>query len=405
MLSIIPRKTTGVRFLATVVIIGGGIAGISAARAIRRVDRSWSIALVDDEDRLPYKRTKISKNIAQGFARDDFALHPKDWYAECGIQLKLGTRVEKIDVAAKTITLEDGERPPWDRLILAPGADARVPDVRGYDEERCHTIRRASDVDRLVASLGGSRRILVVGLGVLGIEVCDQLVKAGYSVGAACAGNSIMPRDLNASTQKMMKELLVANGVELYMGFRVESICASGKEVEVSSGKETVVVDHVIFAVGSIPRNELANSGGLQTDQGILVNQFLQTSQNDVFAAGDAVQLADGRIPHLWHEAEMLGEIAGVNAVGERKQYSNVAFRLKCEVFGSYFFSVGLPESRNLNSYAVLEVTGTPYQCFYFADSKLVGVVMVDDPERAKMYESAVRQGMSEIEVNREFLS
>ncbi|MBT3273242.1 MAG: NAD(P)/FAD-dependent oxidoreductase, partial [Spirochaetales bacterium] len=317
--------------MAEVLIIGAGIAGITAARTIYSERPDWQITLVDDEDRLPYKRTKISKNISRGFDLDEFALFPREWYAERGIRLITETRAASVDAAGKSVSFENSKSLNWDRLILATGAAARVPDISGYDPERCFTIRRASDVDSLLEKIAGAESILVVGLGVLGVEVSEQLVRAGFSVSAASSGESVMPRELNARSQEIMTDLLRRNGVNLFLGYRISSLVRNEDMLVAETVKGDLRANHIVFAVGSEPLTGLAVSAGAETDIGIAVNPYLETSVKDIYAAGDAVQLPSGKITHLWHEAEAQGRCAGLNVCGGGEKYPDFSFRLKCE--------------------------------------------------------------------------
>ncbi len=390
--------------LAVTIVIGTGIAGIAALKELSGKHNVSEIVLVGDEDRLPYKRTKISKSIARGFSRDDFALQTAEWFSERKIDMRLGREVLAIHPKNRMVDLDDGTRLRWDQLIIATGAKARIPPIPGYDPSFCHTVRQAGDVEGLLAALDGKRSVLVVGTGVLGIEIAEQLWTAGHDVTSISGGNSVMPRELNRASECMMIDLMERAGIDLRLGTRVLSI-KSGDRVVVRTTAGTLTADQLVFAVGSIPNTRLAVDAGIEVSDGILVNEFLKTSVEGIFAAGDVAQIRGGAISHLWHEAETQGRYAGLNAVGPPVPYPMEAFRLKCEVFGHCFFSIGRPDPNHAEGYRSLEDTGSTYRCFYFKDGRLSGVVMVDDAPRSKEYEAAVRKGLAEPEVREEFLS
>jgi NAD(P)H-nitrite reductase large subunit len=155
--------------------------------------------------------------------------------------------------------------------------------------------------------------------------------------------------------------------------------------------RETATFDMVVFCIGVAPRIELAKGAGLSVNTGILVDEHLRTSEPTIYAAGDCAEHRDGSLTDLWHAAEYQGVVAAKNAMGHAMEFDNPPFRLKCEVFGAYFFSINKP--RNPLDYGIEEhESGPRYQCFYFSDDELVSAIMVNDKERAKEYQQAVRE-------------
>ena len=394
--------------MADTVIIGTGIAGMSALAAVSEKEPTHEIVLVGDEDRLPYKRTKISKHIARGFERDEFALHDPEWFSQRNVDLKLGRKVVAIDPHRQTVVLDGGDRIGWKRLIIATGARAREPGIPGYDADFCRTVRQAGDVERLMQSITGNQSVLVVGAGVLGIEIAEQLRAKGSAVRLISSGSSAMPRELNRTAERTMRTLLEAAEIDLILNHRIVSVSRAGGATDgivVRTTAGEFAADLVVFAIGSVPETQLAADAGLEVREGILVDEFLETSIKGIYAAGDAVQRRGAAVSHLWHEAEAQGRFAGLNAVGPPVAYPATAYRLKCEVFGHYFFSMGYPGPDAEGGHEIIEDIETPYRCFYFQDGRLTGTVMVDDGKRSKEYESAVRQGLDKTQVRERFLS
>lgn len=386
-----------------IVIIGGGIAGVSAARTIAASGAGVSTLLVGGEDRPPYKRTKISKNIAAGFLPDAFALESEEWYESHGIDLLVGTAALRVDYGVHRVVLEDGRSVQYSKLILATGGTAAVPvDVPG-DHPRVHTIRAAKDVERLVEAVSDSRDVLVVGMGVLGVEVAEQLSSMGKAVVLLGRSKTLMPRELNGTAAGRLAELFRKAGVELVFDATVEVVAGLPDAVQTTVAGTRRRFDHLVYCVGMRPAGELASRSRIATATGILVDDYLSTSAPDVYACGDVAEHRDGYRTHLWHAAELQGEVAAANALGESRRYDRLNFRLKCEVFDHYFFSAGKPSQPD--GYEILEhEDGERYLCFYFRDGALVGVVMVDDKDRAKTYQVAVREGWDRTQVRREFL-
>lgn len=391
--------------MTDVVIIGTGIAGISAMKSIAERRPTWNITLVGEENRLPYKRTKISKTVARGFTTDEFALEPPEWYSSLRVELLTGRKAVRIDSESLGIDLDDGTRLDCGYVVLATGARALVPAIPGYEPAYCHTVRQAADVEELRRATADSEEILVVGLGVLGVEITEQLCLAGFSVTAVSSTGEVMPKELNGYTQKIMSELLESSGVRLLCGERVTALEPGGGRIKAVTTGGEISVDRIVFAIGSEPDKSLAAEAGIAAARGVLVDDYLETSRKNIFAAGDVVQTSRGTVTHLWHEAESQGFLAGANIAGSREEYTHVPFRLKCEVFGHYFFSMARPAEDGLNEYETIVDPGNPYRCFYLKGGRLHGVVMADDGVRAKEYEKAVRDGIDAERINKLFLS
>ncbi|MBN1837547.1 MAG: FAD-dependent oxidoreductase [Spirochaetales bacterium] len=402
------------------IIVGAGAAGMSAAETARLLKPGWSVLLLSEEDRLPYKRTKISKHIAGGFAREAFAQQPAEWYSGQGLELAVGVRAVGLDPDGRRLELTDGTRLSWSRLILAAGADPVLPalPVSLGEDDGHFVVRTAAQVEALRRALGGARRVAVIGAGVLGVEVAEQLRLHGLQVVLIGRGERLMPRELNNEGSDRLREALTGNGVSVRLEEReiaVQRRRRRGYAVALAHGEARA--DLVVFCLGARPRIDLAAEAGLRTDRGILVDAAMRTSHPEIFAAGDAAQHPDGAITHLWHAAQHQGELAARSAAGQTIRHESPPFRLKCEVFGQYFFSMNVPLAREKPGVTgakpgttgtgrraegafdaepldpVEEADGAVYRCLYYRGDNLLGALMVNDRERAKAYERAVREG------------
>jgi NAD(P)H-nitrite reductase large subunit len=204
-----------------------------------------------------------------------------------------------------------------------------------------------------------------------------------------------MSHQLNPAAAKLMRQYCEQSGIQLFLQQKVLSIEPQpDHSFQVELQDTRFQIDRVIFCIGVKPDIELAERAGLEVKSGIVVDQFLRTSHPDIFAAGDVAEHSGGYISGLWHAAEFQGMLAGENVLGHAVPYDQAPFRLKCEVFGHYFFSINKPEDRELSQYTVIENKHeTFYQCFYYQDNIVKGIIMIDDKERAKQYEQAVREG------------
>ena len=376
-----------------VIIIGGGIAGISAAKAIREAAFDGSVLLMNGEGRAPYKRTKLSKHLASGFHRDAFRLQPPEWYHALRIHL-LDAQAAQIDPTAKTLTLASGDRLHWGKLILATGATPSYPPQIPPETPHLHVVRQIGDAERLTRELNrpNAQRALVVGMGVLGVEVAEQLRLAGKQVTLVGRSSALMPRQLNAHAAALMTQACEEAGIQMLFDDDVADVMpCDGERLRVTLRSGAQQVDVLVCCTGAAPNATLARQAGLAVNVGILTNAHLQTSSPEIFAAGDVAELPGGELCGLWHSAEAQGMHAGKNAVSPLTPYPRLPFRLKCEVFGQYFFSM-LPQ--NAESCKTTEYRkDNQYHCFYYRDGRLCGAIMVNDGEQAKKYERAVREG------------
>lgn len=389
-----------------IIIVGGGIAGFSAAKAISEKAPATRLLLINGEKRIPYKRTKLSKFIATGFETNQFQLQPEAWYRDHHIQLLSEKNVLSIEPQDHMLTLKTGEDLHWHKLILTTGARAILPQNIGYEGDGVYVVRHAEEVEQLIlASKRDVRTVLVVGMGVLGVEVAEQVYLLNKEVILAGISPAIMPRQLNTVTSEMMRACFEKNGITLMFQEKVISLIRTSDhilDVELKNGR--IRADLVVFCIGAAPRIELAENAGLEVNSGIIVNKYLQTSHPDIFAAGDVAEHPGGQITGLWHAAEFQGMIAGENALGPSILHEQPPFRLKCEVFGQYFFSINKPETDALSSYVIVEKRpGSMYQCFYYQEHTLKSVIMVNDKAKAKQYEQAVREGWKRKQVEEVF--
>ena len=426
--------------LYDIVVVGCGAAGAAAVETARIQAPDASMLFVGEEDRPAYKRTKISKNIAQGFDPNEFSLQEESWYASNGIDTAFGYRVTALDSDSHTLTFvsQPEERiattVTWRKLILATGAAPLIPPLPRMVQERslqAHDIAEIEELQTRVSALT-KPELAVVGDGVLGVEVSEQLSKLGAAVHIIAKGQYPLGRYLNEEAGTELAGVLTENGVRIHRPAQpLKYSWVNQKEenclrISACDGDEICRVSTLVFCMGFRPRTELAVLAGLNTGAAVRVDSKLHTSDPDIYACGDCAEHPEGRVTHLWRDAQRQGEIAGRNAAialagmdssisphetnpgrdketgqVQEKEYVYQPFRLKCEVFGRYFFSIGRPEPATLKNYIKREYRESDrYVCAYFRreDKLLDGVVMYDDEDRNKLYMQAVLDRLTEEE-------
>ena len=273
----------------TFVIVGASLAGAKAAAELRHAGFDGRVVLIGEEAEQPYERPSLSKDYLRGEAgREKLYVHSEGFYADQEIELHTSTRVIAIEPAAGRVVLEDGESLPYDRLLLATGAVPRRLSIPGSDLPGVHALRTLEDSESLRKAITPASRVVVVGAGWIGSEVAASARQMGADVVLIERGNLPLERVLGAEVGAVYRDLHTDHGVELLAGTGVEAFTGarSVEEVRTTNGRR-IACDLVVVGVGAAPRVELAEAAGLVLDDGIAVDQWLETSAPGVFAAGD----------------------------------------------------------------------------------------------------------------------
>ena len=275
---------------ASVVIIGGGLAGAKGAEALRDKGFTGPVTLISNETDAPYERPPLSKAYLAGQVGFDEALvHPEAWYGEHGIDLRLQTTATALDTAARTVTLAGGATLPYGKLLLATGAVARRLPVPGADAENVLYLRNHADSDAIRATFGEGRRLVIIGAGWIGLEVAAAARGAGTDVSIVETADLPLLGVLGPQLAQVFADLHTANGVHLRLG-------ATLAEITVDSDRATgvrlrdgtfIAADTVVVGIGVAPDVALAEAAGLKVDNGVLVDASLCTSDPDIYAVGD----------------------------------------------------------------------------------------------------------------------
>ena len=312
-------------------ILGGGIAALSAAKAIRETDPSGLIVMLTEENTLPYSRIMLTKQLMKDVTADDLALQNAAWYDAPGRDIipLTGRKVASIDTAHKTITLEDGLQFSYDKLIYALGARCFIPPFEGHNHEKVVSIRNAQDAARVRELAKDARSAAVIGGGVLGLEAAWALCQAGLAVSVVEFAPRLMPRQLDEAESARVADAIIATGTGLYLSASAEAY--DGRELRLQDGR-TIPADLVIVSAGVRANAEIAAAAGIHTERKIIVNEHMETSAPDVYAAGDCAE--HGVSYALWAEAMEMGYVAGVNAAGGDAAYKVVPRAMHFAGFG-----------------------------------------------------------------------
>ncbi|WP_280456446.1 NAD(P)/FAD-dependent oxidoreductase [Nocardia carnea] len=275
------------------VIVGTGLAGAKLVQELRGNDFDGHITLIGAENRLPYERPPLSKEYLAGKKTlDEFTVADAAWYRDHNVELLLGTEVTAVDRAARTVALPDGSTLPYDKLALATGAASRSLPVPGAEAPGVYTLRTVEESDALIELFGTARRLVVVGAGWIGLEVTAAARAAGVAVTVVEGAATPLLGALGPEMGEVFADLHREHGVEFRFEARVEQITVSdgrASGVQLADGT-TFEADAVLVAVGARPRTELAESAGLLTGTGVLVDAGLTSSDPNIVAIGDIAE-------------------------------------------------------------------------------------------------------------------
>jgi 3-phenylpropionate/trans-cinnamate dioxygenase ferredoxin reductase subunit len=318
---------------SSIVIVGASLAGAKAAETLREEGYEGRLVVVGDEPERPYERPPLSKDYLRGEAGlEAVYVHGAGFYDERAIELRTGTRVAAIDTAERAVTLADGERLTWDRLLLAVGAEPRRLPLPGADLDGVMYLRSLADSERLRAVLETGGRLVVVGAGWIGSEVAASARQLGMEVTVLERLAVPLENVLGPTVGRLYADLHRENGVELLTGVELERLEGAGRieRVRLADGR-TIDCSAVLVGIGAAPRTALAERAGLAVDDGILVDASLRTSVPDVYAAGDVANAMHpfyGRRVRVEHWANALnqGPAAARNMLGREEPYERIPY-------------------------------------------------------------------------------
>jgi NADPH-dependent 2,4-dienoyl-CoA reductase/sulfur reductase-like enzyme/nitrite reductase/ring-hydroxylating ferredoxin subunit len=312
-----------------IVIVGAGAAGNAAAEMLRRAGFQGRITMVGMESDLPYDRPNLSKDYLAGNAEEEWIpLRSLEFYAEQAIDLVLDATAVAVDAAAHEVKLDDGRGVPYDRLLLATGAEPVRPPIPGAELPQVHLLRSFSDSKSIIAAAASAKQAVVVGASFIGLEVAASLRARDLAVAVVAPEKLPFEKMLGADVGRWVRSVHEGHGVEFHLGQGVTSIAEDG--VTLTDGT-VLPADLVVLGVGVRPRLALAESAGLKLAKGVVVDSEMRTSHPDIFAAGDIARYPDPRSGEMvriehWVVAERQGQTAARNMLDAGEQFDSVPF-------------------------------------------------------------------------------
>ena len=377
------------------VIVGGGIAGTSAAEAIRRRDPEGSILILSDEPYPLWSKIRLPELFSGSVDAEGLVIRKMRWYERRDIDLLINVEVTGIDPEARVVRTARGGEMPYDRLLLATGGLAYVPPIPGSDGENVHTVRKLGQTLRVYERLEGLDTIVIIGGGTLGLELARNLLDTVGEVHVVESHARLLPKLTDPSASEMLQLRLERMGINVHHECETSKIVGDGRATEVvMEDGRGLGCDAVIVATGMRANKALGEALGMETERGIVVDDHMRTSVPHVYAAGDACE--HRRVKYgTWRAAEMQGAHAGANMAGEDLVYDGTVPSKYVRVAGADVFSAGyLDPDGELDSVLHVEWEEMVYRRLVLDDRGIVGAVMVGDVGDAQRVLRAIEEGI-----------
>jgi nitrite reductase (NADH) large subunit len=377
------------------VIVGNGVAGVTAAQTIKRADADAEVHIFGSEPYPYYRRPLLWEFIAGKIEQEALYFRPPEWYGETGIELHLATGVVNLDPSAHLITLADESSVTYDRLLLATGARSFIPPCEGSEKDGVFALRTLDDALAIKAYAREVDTAIVVGGGLLGLETARALHSTGLEVTVVEFFPYLLPRQLDQEGAQVLQALLEAQGLGIVTGATTEAIlgvpCADC--IQIQDGNK-ISGDLVVFSTGIRSETSLAKDAGLDVNRGIIVDDRLSTSAQDIFAAGDAAEF-EGRVYGIIPPAVEQARIAAANMVErESATYNGSIPSTTLKVAGAELTSLGeaVVEEDGYTQLRHADVGAGLYRKIVLRDGHIVGAILLNDKERARPIRKLIAQ-------------
>ncbi len=373
------------------VILGNGIAGVSAAETIRHLDPEGGITIVADETFTPYSRPMISMVLAGEVESDKLPIRRGSFYDDLSLTAVLGNRVSGIDVDQKQVMIQNGSSLHFDKLLIATGADPRPIKAEGLSLQNIFFMRTEAHVRKMLAAIPQAKKALVLGGGLVGFKAAYGLLQRGLDVTMLITSGYPLSLQVDETTGKLILDELRNNGLKVRVGISVEAFDGNGSVAgaHLSDGSHAAC-DMVVVGKGVLPALSFVPRDKIDIDLGILVNEQMETSAAGIFAAGDVAECVDVSrqtqwVNAIWPEAVTQGRLAGSNMAGRPVSYRGSLSRNVLRILKLDVMTMGLvnpPESPEYEAIATLNSRSRTYRKLVFRENKLCGAVLVNAIEQ-----------------------
>ena len=364
-------------------IIGCGVAGVTAAKALKQSAPETEVTIYTDENHLYYPRPRLYEILSGEKEPQEIYAYTQEWYNKLGINVQLGRKILSINATSKELTLEGALKTSYDKLLLANGAHAFVPPIKGVEKRGSFTLRTVEDAVAIRQYAKKVKRAIVIGGGLLGLEFAACLKKLGQQVEVVEIRPTLLPMQLDQEGSSILEHDLRELGVNATLGVRTTEIL--GKEavsgVSLDNGKE-ILGDLVLISAGVKPNIQLAADAGITSKRGVVVDEYMRTSADDVYAAGDVLEF-QGQVYGIIPPAIRQANIASTNMLGgEKSVYTSAIPSTTLKIASISLTSMGLvnPEGSRYEEIKKIDKQEGIYKKIVLDDQgKIVGVILLGD--------------------------
>jgi nitrite reductase (NADH) large subunit len=388
------------------IIIGQGIAGATAAETLRKLDPRTPVTVITDERDYVYSRIDLPDIIAGKYEPPATALRTAEDFAGAGIECIMGETATALLRDRKSVELSSGKRLQYHKLLLATGSLPVLPPIPGAGAPGVYSLWTLRQAREIVDAAGKARSAVVAGAGLIGLKTALALKKRGLNVTVVEKLPRVLPRQLDEESSGMLAESLQNQGVELLVNTGVDGIVSENGVVSgVNAGGRVIPADLAIMAIGVKPNIALAAAAGIETGRGITVDEFQQTSDPDIYAAGDAAETidpltGDRSIPTIWPVAVEQGRIAASNMAGYRAACDGMVAMNAVEIAGMPLVSIGDIEGRTGDDVQAARKNGS-YRKVVIRDGRIRGVLFLGEIRQAGVIGRLISRRVETAEVER----
>ena len=367
------------------VIIGAGAAGIKAAEQLRKMDKESGITMVSVDGHV-HSRCMLHKYLGHERTVEGINFVPEDFFEKNQIRWAKEKKVESVKPEEKQVILEGGEGLPYDKLLIATGAAYFIPPIPNFREAKnVYGFRDFSDAKAMDEAVEGKKRVFIVGSGLVGLDAASALCHRGYEVGIAGMAGRVMPLQTDDHAASVYQKAFEKAGCTFYLGIGVTGSRMDEEgnltHVILSDGRE-IPCDVVMVAAGVRPQIGFLEGSGIETGRGIEVNEYLETSISDIYAAGDVTGLSG-----VWPDAFIQGRTAAMNMAGEKTVYEKpYPFKNTSSFFGITMLSLGKLDPIPEGAVVETEENRGTYKKAILLDGKLQGLLIQGDISNTGIY-------------------
>jgi len=373
-------------------IIGNGVAGTTAAENICQNDTKGEITIVSAEDLPFYYRIRLPDLLRGSITELELVAKNKEWYDEKKIALKLNTEITQANPAEKKVLTAEGAILGYDKLLLANGSHPFVPPIKGSEIKGIFTLHTINDVRVISQFAEKISEVVIIGGGLLGLEAANSLHKLGKNITVVEFFPRLLPRQLDIEGAARLQRIFEDMNFTFRLGTSTKEITGvKGVEQVLLENGDILSAEMVIISAGVRPNLELARMLGLDTDKGIIVDKYLQTSRQDVYAAGDVIEF-NGLTYGIWPASLEQGKIAGINISGGNTVYEGTTLSNILKVAGIDLASAGNIDENDQYESKIVS-SDSIYKKVVIDNSKVIGCIMLGDRKNFNRINKAISTG------------